>query len=32
MEDREAKSIIEAVLFMSGEPVSPDSLGKILEI
>lgn len=32
MEDREAKSIIEAVIFMSGEPVSLDSLRKITEI
>jgi len=32
MEDREAKSILEAVLFIAGEPVSADSLKKILEI
>ncbi len=32
MEDREAKSIIEAILFMSGEPVSLDSLRKVIEI
>jgi segregation and condensation protein B len=32
MEDREAKSILEAVLFIAGEPVSFDSLRNILEI
>ncbi|MEN8262620.1 MAG: SMC-Scp complex subunit ScpB [Nitrospirota bacterium] len=32
MEDREAKSVIEAILFMSGEPVSLDSLRKVIEI
>ncbi len=32
MEDREAKSVIEAILFMSGEPVSLDSLRKVIEV
>lgn len=32
MEDKEAKSVIEAILFISGEPVSLDSLRKIIEI
>lgn len=32
MEDREAKSIIEAVLFIAGESISLDSLRNILEI
>lgn len=32
MEDREAKSIIEALLFMSGEPLTFDTLKNILEI
>jgi segregation and condensation protein B len=32
MEDREAKSVIEAILFMSGEPVSLDTLRKVIEI
>ena len=32
MEDREAKSIIEALLFMAGEPVTLDTLRKIVEV
>ena len=32
MEDIEAKSILEAALFISGEPMNVDSLKKILEI
>jgi segregation and condensation protein B len=32
MEDKEIKSIIESILFMAGEPVSPDSIKKIMEI
>ncbi|MBI5739119.1 MAG: SMC-Scp complex subunit ScpB [Nitrospirae bacterium] len=32
MEDKEAKSILEAVLFISGDPISPDSLSSILEV
>lgn len=32
MEDREAKSIIESALFLSGEPLSVDNLKKILEL
>lgn len=32
MEDQEAKSIIEALLFMAGEPVMLDTLRKIIEI
>jgi segregation and condensation protein B len=32
MDDREAKSILEAVLFIAGEPVSFDSLRNVLEI
>ena len=32
MEDREAKSVIEAILFMSGEPVSLDTLRKVIEV
>lgn len=32
MEDQEAKSIIEALLFMAGEPVTLDSIRKIIEI
>jgi segregation and condensation protein B len=32
MEDKEAKSIIEAAFFISGEPISVDSLKKILEL
>ncbi len=32
MEDKEAKSIIEAVLFIAGEPLSIDTLRKLLEI
>jgi segregation and condensation protein B len=32
MEDKEAKSIIEAALFISGEPLTIDSLKKLLEI
>ncbi len=32
MEDKEAKSIIEALLFMAGEPVTLDTLRKIIEI
>lgn len=32
MEDKEAKSIIEAALFIAGEPMNIDALKKILEI
>ncbi len=32
MEDREIKSVIEALLFMAGEPVGIDTLRKILEV
>ncbi len=32
MEDREAKQIIEALLFMAGEPVTLDRIRKIIEI
>ena len=32
MEDKEAKSVIEAILFMSGEPVSLDTLRKVIEV
>lgn len=32
MQDEEAKSVIEAILFMSGEPVSLDTIRKITEI
>jgi segregation and condensation protein B len=32
MEDREAKSIIESLLFISGEPMTIDSIKKIIEI
>jgi len=32
MEDKESKSIIEAMLFMSGETVSLDTLRKIIEV
>ena len=32
MEDREAKSIIESLLFISGEPMTIDSIRKITEI
>lgn len=32
MEDKEAKSVIESLLFMAGEPLSLDSLKSILEI
>jgi len=32
MEDREAKSIIESLLFISGEPMTVDSIKKIIEI
>jgi segregation and condensation protein B len=32
MEDKEAKSIVEAALFISGEPINVDSLKKILEL
>ena len=32
MEDKEAKSIIEAILFISGEPVSLDTIRKLIEV
>ncbi|RJR18743.1 MAG: SMC-Scp complex subunit ScpB [Nitrospiraceae bacterium] len=32
MQDEEAKSVIEAILFMAGEPVSLDTIRKITEI
>ena len=32
MEDREAKSVIESILFISGEPVSLDTMRKLIEI
>jgi segregation and condensation protein B len=32
MEDREAKSIIESILFISGEPVSLDTIRKLIEV
>ncbi len=32
MEDNEAKSIIEAILFISGEPVSLDAIRKLVEV
>ncbi len=32
MEDREAKSIIESLLFMAGEPVTLDTLRSIIEV
>lgn len=32
MEDKEARSIIESILFMSGEPVTLDTLRKIIEV
>ena len=32
MEDREARSIIESLLFMAGEPVTLDTLRKIVEV
>ena len=32
MEDREAKSIIESLLFISGEPMTIDSIKKIIEV
>ncbi|MCK5512846.1 MAG: SMC-Scp complex subunit ScpB, partial [Thermodesulfovibrionia bacterium] len=32
MEDREAKSIIEALLFISADPLTSDTLTKILEL
>jgi len=32
MDDKEARSILEAVLFIAGEPISPDSLSSILEL
>lgn len=32
MEDNEAKSIIEAILFISGDPVSLDSIRKLIEV
>jgi len=32
MEDREAKSVIESILFISGEPMSLDTMRKLIEI
>jgi len=32
MDDKEARAILEAVLFIAGEPISPDSLSSILEL
>jgi len=32
MEDREAKSVIESILFISGEPVTLDTMRKLIEI
>jgi len=32
MQDEEAKSVIEAILFMAGEPVTLDAIRKITEI
>lgn len=32
MEDRDAKSVIESILFLSGEPVSLDTIRKLIEI
>jgi segregation and condensation protein B len=32
MEDKEAKSVIESILFISGEPVSLDTMRKLIEI
>ena len=32
MEDKEAKSIIEAILFISGQPLSLDALRKLIEV
>ncbi len=32
MDDKEIKSVIEAVLFISGEPVSLDSMRKLIEV
>ncbi|MEF9475533.1 MAG: SMC-Scp complex subunit ScpB [Candidatus Mariimomonas ferrooxydans] len=32
MEDKEAKSILEALLFISGEPLTPETLRNILEL
>ncbi len=32
MEDKEAKSIIESIMFISGQPVSLDSLRKLIEV
>ena len=32
MEDKEAKSIIESILFISGEPVSLDMIRKLIEV